>query len=52
MVQTSTNNGALGVIVGIVVASNSRNIIMYSNLEEFDGSLVFYRPTDRQHWIY
>jgi hypothetical protein len=35
MVQTSTNNGALG----IVVASNRKNIIMYSNPEEFDGNL-------------
>jgi hypothetical protein len=46
MVQNSTNNGALGAIVGIVVASNTS---MYSDLEEFDRNLVFYRPTDRQH---
>jgi hypothetical protein len=52
MVQSSTNNGALGAIVGMVVASNSRNLTMYSDLEEFDRNLVFYRPTDRQHWIY
>jgi hypothetical protein len=52
MVQNSTNNGALGAIAGIGVASNGRNITMYSDLEEFYRNLVFYRPTDRQHWIY
>jgi hypothetical protein len=51
MVQNFTNNGALGAIVGIVVASNSRNITMYSDPEEFDRNLLFYRPTYSNGYI-
>jgi hypothetical protein len=47
-----TNNDVLGVILGAVVARDSGNVVMYSDLEEFDGNLVFYRSTDLQRWIY